>query len=191
MLQEHPGRVHGWESVFWGGLWFLGNLKDSKMWLSRNTKIPRPSKLVNKYRHFPLFDLVWFTYVSRFLRLSDFQSSSRFHHRKILWKRSEKPNVLDSNNWFAKNTKIPFFKNMVGWVGLIYVLRFSKIFGFPETLQDSTIVKLFENARRSQLFWTHQILNKKTKRKQHPHFLCPVGSIFLKFWISRMLRYEK
>ena len=28
-LQDHPGLVQGWESEFLGGLWFLGNPKDS------------------------------------------------------------------------------------------------------------------------------------------------------------------
>ena len=64
-LRDHPGRVQGWESVFWGGLWFFGNLKDSKNWLSKTTKIPHPPNLVRKYRHFfkIIVDLVGFACV--------------------------------------------------------------------------------------------------------------------------------
>ena len=62
-----------------------GNLKDSKKWLSENTKIPRPSKLVRKYRHLfnILFDLSGFTYVLRCFVIFRFQNLSRFHHRQI------------------------------------------------------------------------------------------------------------
>ena len=80
-----------------------------------------------------MFYLLGVTYV---LRFSKFQISnfSRFHHRQILWKRSGEPIVLDSKNWFARNTKIPrrsiisqkyrnFFKNMFDSAGFTYVLR--------------------------------------------------------------------
>ena len=100
-----------------GVVFFFGNLKDSKKWVYENTKIPRPSNLVRKYRR--LFirkyrrvfkNCFWFTgiYVCFKLSLwfSDFQNSPRFHHRKI-----------------------------------------------------------FGNARRNQLFWTHQIWESKNETK--------------------------
>ena len=58
-----------------------------------------------------IFDLMGFTNV---LRYSDFQNWSRSHHRKILWKHSEKPIVLDSKVWFAKkqdSTSIQNYEN--------------------------------------------------------------------------------
>ena len=56
----------GWESVCWGGtIRFLGNLKDSKNWSSKNTKIPRPSKNIQKIsKYFQKYiDLIRYTYV--------------------------------------------------------------------------------------------------------------------------------
>ena len=44
------------------------------------------------------------------------------------------------------------------WFSRIY-LCFEDL-GISKIYQDSTIVKFFEIARRSQLFWTHQMLNK-------------------------------
>ena len=40
------------DGILMGVCVFFGNLKDSKIWLSKNTKSPRPSNLVKKYRHF-------------------------------------------------------------------------------------------------------------------------------------------
>ena len=85
---------------------FLGNLKDSKNWLSEITKIPRPSKLLRKYRH--------------------------------------------------------FFEFMFDLVGFTSVLSFCCEFSISKIHQDSTTEHFFENVRRNQLSWTHQVL-KKTK----------------------------
>ena len=65
-----------------------------------STPIQNCSKSTEVFQSY--FDLVGFTYV---LRFSDIQNLSRFHHRRILWKCSEKPMVLD---WPAlkKQTKI-------------------------------------------------------------------------------------
>ena len=41
-----------WESVFCGGLWFLGNPQDSKKWSSKNTKIPSGSNVSWKSQRF-------------------------------------------------------------------------------------------------------------------------------------------
>ena len=81
------------------------SVRRSQLFWIHNFELPQ----VQRFRADPtLFDtyqyvfqkcgFLGFTYVLRSLRFSDFQNSSRFHHRKIHWKRSEKPIVLDAKN---------------------------------------------------------------------------------------------
>ena len=82
-------------------------------------------------------------------------------------------NLKDSKNWSAKNTKIPhqskisqkvstLFQNIC-WFLRIYLCFniFKKT--IVQTYQDSTPEEFFGNARRYQLFWTHQISTTKLK----------------------------
>ena len=93
-----------WESVFLGGLWFLGNPKDSVIWFAKHKDIPRQSKI------------------------------------------SQKVSAL--------------FEFMFDLIGFAYVLSFLNDFDISKIHQDSTTDKIFENARRSHVFYTHHILNK-------------------------------
>ena len=133
-----------------------------------------------------------------FWRFGDLKDLSRFHHRKFLWKRSEKPIVLHSKFGIAKNTKIPrrsriiekcqyFLKNMFDLVWSIYVprcfLRFSdfQVFRFDHrkmlwTLSEKQIV--FDPPD----FETDKIKLSST---------CLMSGSINHFWSSKMLRYGK
>ena len=126
-----------------------------KRLICQNTKIPRRSQIMVN------MSICFQNYVrfKDFLRFSDFPNVSRFHHRKILWKRLEKPIVLDSKIWFAENTKIPrrskilktsqyFFKNVFDAVRFTYVLRF---LSFPDS----------QNLSR---FQHHKVLWKRSQK---------------------------
>ena len=80
---QEGGRVQGWESVFWGGTIMFQDLKDSKIWSSNNTKIPRPSKIIQKYSI--LFENVFGLVGFRFDRFQDFKDLSRVHHPILLF----------------------------------------------------------------------------------------------------------
>ena len=110
---------HTPSSVFWKGLWFLGNPKDMKNWSSKNTKIPRGSKITRKSQRFNKFIVPkyqdstriqhyekWsilfqkYSWVSRiYLCFEDFEISKIYQDSTILFsvfylKRSEIQNVL-------------------------------------------------------------------------------------------------
>ena len=79
--------------------------------------------------------------------------------------------ILKMQKCFSQNTRFRadpklwkmvniFFKNMFDLIGFTYVL---KILEISKIYQDSTIVFCFENARRSQSFWTYQIWGKTLK----------------------------
>ena len=85
---------------------FLGNLKDSEIPSSKNTKIPRRSKLIQKYSLFikNMFDLQRLTYV---LGLSTIiQDLLRYQHRvfRCFWK-----TLGDTNGFGPKNIIIHFW----------------------------------------------------------------------------------
>ena len=99
---------------------FLGIWKIQKNWLSKTTKIPRQSKLVRTCRRFfVVLHYFWFSriycYFKSFLWFSDLQDLSRFHHWQNLWKRSEKPIVLDPPD-FENKIKNQFHILMSGSV---------------------------------------------------------------------------
>ena len=130
----------------------------------------------------------------RFLRFSDFQNLSRFHHRKILWKRLEKPIVLDSKIDLPKmlifHTKIPrppnlvrkyrrFFKNVFDSWGSIFVSRVFMIFISPKYHQDSTTENYLKTLGDTNCFGpTRFTTPKKRKRKlkNNLHLWCSVVS---------------
>ena len=136
-------------------------------WFFKNTKIPRPSKLVEKYRHLFKFicDLIGISYVSQFFGFPDFHFS-RFHHRKNIWKRSEKPIVFGFKTIRRKYRDVTPIQNSskgIGtfqidfWFNRIYLRSVFVNFQISKN-RASTIVKFFGNAWRNQMFWAHQIL---------------------------------
>ena len=118
-----------------------------------------------------MFDLIGFTYILRFSRFSDFQKWSRFHHRKILWKRAEKQIVLDSKfdlpniqRFHADPTFVKQYRHVSQLFWIYYGLfRFFKKYKFriSKTNQDSTIEQFFGNVRRN-MFWVHHISKQIT-----------------------------
>ena len=65
-----PGRIGQGAGVgvgiLRGSIMFIGDFKESKIFSSTNTKIPRRSKTIQKYSFLNMFDFLGFTYVLRF-----------------------------------------------------------------------------------------------------------------------------
>ena len=96
-----------------------------------------------------------------------------------LFKENDCPKYQDSTPVkFSPKVSTRFPKSFLMQYDLLMFLKMFMIFQMSRIHQDSTTDKFFENARRYQLFWTHQI--SKTKQSV-PHFWCPTGSGILFF----------
>ena len=69
-------------------------------------------------------------------------------------------------------------------IGFTHALRCFMVFRFP------TIVKFFESARRSQLFWIHQICLKQKNQRKTISFVCPKGHNILIPKLSKFQNFK-